>query len=183
MLPTPTLTGFIRSSVSTEDHLTSIILEHSELVNNGENEDIDMHSTDPVQKDSDISKTGLGTVSDAVKIETHLDTNINTRDPICELKFARVQTVLPAEVTSEFMKDPGQGIMIKPVKDNSLTPMASKAQNINPKDANDDKLTNSSGGQVECNICHKCFRKPSQLKIHVMIHKGENVYKCQVCKN
>ena len=118
LLPKPPQTDFISYSVPTEDYFKKEIFEHSEFVNHGENKDIVLHSTDTVQKYSEISKTGLAD-SDAVKVETHSNSNTKTRDPICELKITRVQTVLPEGVTSGFIKDPEQGIIAKPVKDNS----------------------------------------------------------------
>ena len=131
--PKPPPTDFISWAVRTEDYVKKDMFECTKLINNGENKDIVLHSTDTVKKDIGVSKTGLDAVSEAVKVETHLNGNTTTRNPICELNIAREQNVLTEKVTSEFPEDHGQETMVKPVKDKSLTQIASKAQKLNLK--------------------------------------------------
>ena len=161
-----------------EANLKGDIAEQNKLVNNGENKGIDLHSTYTAQKYTDISKTGSCGICGSEKIKRHQHNNTRT-DPIRKLNITRVRTVPSEEVTSEFMQDSGQDIMVRPVRDSSLQ-MASKAQRLNPKETND-RLTIKNGGKVKCTVCHKCFRYLSDLKIRARIHTGEKSYKCQVC--
>ena len=99
-------TDFIRCSIPKETNFKKDVFEHSKLCNSGESEDIDPRSIDTIQLYNDISKTRLGAVNDAVKLETHLNSNTKGRDPICELKITRVHTgtILPEEIPLNFCK-------------------------------------------------------------------------------